>query len=218
MNLGSIFKRIEDGIQDPSFTREGDLILFVNDFVLEMSSMFRLPALMTKQTVTVPGGSEFVVIEDFGRDLFRARHVTRDHGVTIRQNVKSLEALGFGVRKGDHICNATMNGDRLYFAPAPHEEAPDQELEVWYYRTPTMIEDADDDDAKLDGIPDELASVCVDYVLVKLFLLVEDGIEGPEINVRKHSAMYQAGLTRFENYCRDSPKPTPVLVRTARFF
>lgn len=221
MNLGQVFSRIEQGIQDPSFTREGDILPRINDFLLEMGRSFRLPAHQSIETVTIPSSAtanHVALPTTFSHNLFRVYNRSSVRMVNVRSGIKALEALYDGMTSKGFIQDVAVDEERLWFRPMPSQGLVDQQLELFFYRKPVLIDDASDDDQLLDGIPEHLVPVAVDYVLWRLFLTIEDGIMGPPVNTQKYERLFTVGLARFQEYCLDSPKAIPVVARSARFF
>ena len=220
MTLGEIFTRIETGIQDPSFTREKDILPLVNGFVSEMSQLFRLPWLQEESSVGIaadPAVNYISLPSDYDRELYLVHNNTTSRDCSIRSNVKTLERMYRGWKPNGGITDVAVGkGNReLWFRPLPTQA---QDLTLLYYRKPIVIEDVFDGDVELDGIPEHLSKFAVDYVLWQLFTLVEDGIEGRPMNTEKYFSRYQLALAEFQEYCKKSPKQIPAIVRTARFF
>ena len=218
MNLGTILSRIETGIQDPSFTREDNLLPLVNEFVTEVSELFLFPSLQSYAQLTVAADLEVNHIDlptNYHRDLYRVYNVNLKREVNIRSNVKALERLYDGFQGTGYIQDVAVQDRELWFRPTIEQE---QALDLFYYRKPVLIEDADDEDMLLDGVPENLAVIAVDYALMQLYNLVEDGVTGMPVNTEKYSVRYQAGLGKLNEYCKQSPKQVPVVQRSARFF
>jgi len=215
MILGRILTLIETGIADPSFTREVDLMPLVNEFVEETSNLLNLPGLQAREIVTVGAGDVSIEMpEAFSRELYRVYNETFMRLVSIRTNVATLEGLYDPDCSPGAIKDVAQDSGVLWLKPSPIQ---DQELNLFFYRKPVPLE-FDDDDGKLDGIPDHLSQVAVDYVLMKLFTLIEDGIEGRKVNTEHYMGLYSVGMAKISAYCKNAPKQKPKVKRTARFF
>lgn len=220
-NLGLLLKQIEEGIQDPSFDREKDILPLINEFVTEMSQLFRLPALQAQSQVTVFPGMDSSMIDlpkDYGQSLFQVFNRAARREVSVRANTKALERLYDGMPDGGFVRDVAVAGNRMAFRPIPAQTMVQQNLDLHYYRKPVLIEDVSDEEAELDGIPEHLAQVAVDFVLWRLFALVEDGIQGQPVNTNRYAKEYQIGLLKFQEYCKNSPKAAPVVARKAVWF
>jgi hypothetical protein len=217
MTLGRIFNLVEQGVQDPSFTREEHILPLVNDFTSEVCSLLPLPMLQVTDDILIEADSllDYVDLPDeYGRDLFIAFNNTNGRAVNIRANVRTIERLHHDSRQG-HVTDIAVAGRRLYYRPIPDV---DQDLTVTFYRIPVLIDDALDEDQAIDGIPSEYNLVAVDFVLMKLFAVIEDGMDGRKINTERYTEQYGMGLARLADYCRLSPRTRPVHDRSARFF
>jgi len=214
MILNRILTLIETGVADPSFTREADIMPLVNEFVEETSNLFNLPDLQAQEGITVSSGDISIEMPvTFSRELYRVYNDTFMRLVSIRTNVAVLEGMYDPYGSPGAIKDVAQDSGVLWVKPNPIQ---DQELSLFFYRKPVPLE-FDDDDGKLDGIPDHLSQVAVDYVLMRLFTLIEDGIEGRKVNTEHYTGLYSVGLAKIEMYCKQAPKKKPKIKRSARF-
>ncbi len=224
ITLGSIFYQVERGIQDPSFERERDILPLVNECISEVSQLFCLPALQVNtsiiaETESIEAG-HLPLPENYHHDLYRVFNATNRKEVSIRGSLKALEGLYDDMPKGGYIKDVAVVNDRLWVKPLPLmvQHIAEQELALFYYRKPALFEDHMDDYLAVDGLPEHLVPVVVDFVLWRLFLLVEDGLQGQPVNSARYAERYNMGLLKVKEYCKNSPKMSPVVARRSMFF
>ncbi len=217
MNLVTILTRIATGIQDPGLSVEYDICPLVNEFVAEVSELFTLPGLQDQETIDIVIADDPTFIEmpaTFAHDLYRVYNVTSKESVNIRSNIKALENLYSGWESPGMIQDVALDHKTLWYKPLPVQ---DQSLTLFYYREPIPV-DFDDDEAQLDGIPDNLNKIAIEYALKELWALAEDGIDGQKVNTFYYTDRYNVGLAKLAKHCKTAPRFTPVIKRSAGFF
>jgi len=218
MNFDRVLTLIETGVQDPSFIKEDYILSMVNECVEETSNMFNLPDLQAREVVTISAGEESVNMPaTFARELYRVYNETSLKEVNIRSNVNVLEEMYDPTQSAGMVKDVAEYNGILWVKPKADLE---QDLNLFFYRKPVPLDedDLDDVDKHLDGIPNHLCQVVVDYCLMRLFTLIEDGIEGNKVNSLHYAGLYTAGLAKVEAYCKFTPKQKPRVRRSARFF
>lgn len=218
MILSEIYARVRETVQDEALTGEEKLLSLVNEAVQRGCKACQ-PELVTTAVLEVPAETPGItgMPENYGHTLYRMVNRTTGDLINIRTGSKYLsEAFGGltdDVRK--YTTDAAIHNNSLWFRPVC---AYAQSFELWYYRKPVVL-DGTDLSAVPDGIPSFLHQrLIVGYILKESFTLIEDGIEGQKVNTINWNQEYVAGLQELDMYCRKSPRQTPIIRRTARFF
>jgi len=215
MELAEILSRVVDGLEDPSYSEETDIMPLVNEFVTETSRLYRLPDLQARGTLSIAEGDISVEMPDnFHKDVYRIYNSSLLKAVNLRSNLMALEELYSGWENQGSIKDVAIIGSTMWVKPVP---ISDQELDIFYYREPVLYE-YDDEESELDGIPDDLCHVAVDYVLSKLYPKIESGLEGRKPNTMFYKEELAMGMQKILFACKGAPKPKPIVKRTARFF
>ena len=199
--LSALIEIVETIIQDTSL--ESLIPTFLNQGQLEiaggMDSAFGdfitppLPKLLTIGTVATATDAAYVAMPTtFQRDLVFAagsNNVEIDIGNSWVEFMESNPLLS---RSGS-IYEVIEQGDNLYYQGIP---TTSETVTVHFYRKPV---DMSGDDAVPDGIPASLQiPLLVNYACKELFNLIEDGIEDPQTNTRKHEALFARALKTLE--------------------
>lgn len=219
MILSEIYSEITETIQDTALTSDARKLSLVNMAVQRACRQSLLPELITTTVLTVPAETPGTIEmpDDYHHTLYRALNQTTWNLLNIRTGSKYLSE-GFGSSAATvraYTTDVAVHGLTLYFRPVC---AHDQLFELWYYRKPVDLT-ALDINEEPDGLPDFLHHrLIVAYALKEIFPLIEDGIEGQKVNTMYWNQEYAAGLQELEIYCRKSPRQTPIIRRTARFF
>lgn len=218
MILSEIYARVRETVQDEALTGEEKLLSLVNEAV-QRGCKACLPELVTMDLFDILASSSGLVPmpENYGHTMYRCVNETTGDLLNIRTGTKYLsEAYGsVSAATRSYSSDVTVHGDFLYFRPVC---AYAQSFELWYYRKPVDL-DGTDQSAVPDGIPSFLHQrLIVGYILKESFTLIEDGIEGQKVNTMNWNQEYAAGLQELDMYCRKSPRQTPVIRRTARYF
>ena len=143
-------------------------------------------------TVLVAAAAYVAMPTTFQRDLVFAagsNNVEIDIGNSWVEFMESNPLLS---RSGS-IYEVIEQGDNLYYQGIP---TTSETVTVHFYRKPV---DMSGDDAVPDGIPASLQiPLLVNYACKELFNLIEDGIEDPQTNTRKHEALFARALKTLE--------------------
>lgn len=199
--LEDLRDRVSNIILDSQFT--DDMIDgYLNDGVLEIAggldSAFGdfitppLPNLFTIETVET-GSNAYVSMPDtFQRDLV---FVADSKAIEINISnswIEFMESNPLLSRTGT-IYEVVEQAGSLYYQGIPTDP---EELTVHFYRFPVdMVEDGDTP----DGIPTHLQKqLLVNYACKEIFALIEDGIEGQQVNTMKYLALFQKALRTLE--------------------
>ena len=221
MNLAEIFTKIEAGNQNPTFTREGFTLSLVNEALRIVSERFCIAALETTSTMQVSPSitDQAALPENYGHDIYRIENVTdNSREVNIRTNRQALETLFPGEPSPGYITDVAIGENYLFFKPAQHADSEDQELKLFYYSSVPDYEIGDLEEEPT-WIPADLQrGLIVDYVLMELWGLEEDGIDGQKINTAFYTNRHNKALQDMARHTRFNSRQRPVIKRSASFF
>ena len=189
-------------IQDTSFTStiiDG----YLNDGVTEIAGGMEsslgsfvtppLPNLFTIATVDTVTDASFVSMPaTFQRDL---RFVSNSSGVEIDICDSMIEFSGDYplMDKSSAVVDVIEYGGSLYYQGIPTVA---ETLTLHFHRLPV---DMEDDANTPDGIPLAFQkNLLVNYACKEIYGLIEDGIEGPQVNTMKFTGLFLSALRSFE--------------------
>lgn len=216
MSILAIYETVEQAIQDPSFTREGSFIPLINQAMNEISVLVALPLLQTSAVLNIPVDATTGYVdmpENYHRDMYYAKELDSGRDLRIRANMRTLYLLNLP-EQAQIITDCVVYAGEFHFAPQPLTE---NNIQILYYRNFEPLED-EDEDQDIDGLPVQYYDVVSNYLLKKLFAIIEDGVDGRKVNTAFYNEMYMSGLAKISTYCLESPKKNPLIVRKARFF
>jgi len=91
------------------------------------------------------------------------------------------------------IYEVVEQGGNLYYQGIP---GTSEEISIHFYRLPIDMVDSEDTP---DGIPAHLQiPLLTNYASKEIFNLIEDGLEGQQVNTMKHTALFLAALRTLE--------------------
>ena len=95
--------------------------------------------------------------------------------------------------KTGNIYEVIEQGGNLYYQGIP---TASEEISIHFYRLPIDMAAASDTP---DGIPSHLhVQLLTNYACKEIYNLIEDGIEGAQVNTAKHTALFYAALKTLE--------------------
>lgn len=220
MTLAEIFKKVEAGNQNPTFTRADFILPLVNEAIQMVAERFCINKLAGEQTITIsPSTANYINLpDDYNHDLYLLKNITdNNREMNLRPNLLVLERLFPGEPRPGYVTDAAVTESRLYFAPALCETEGDQDLKLYYYTSVDEYEIGDVDETP-EWIPKDLhKGLIVDFVLKELWALEEDGIDGQKINTMFYENQNNKALQKMAKHTRFNPRCRPVVQRTARF-
>lgn len=189
-------------IQDTSFT-DDDVDQYLNDGVAEiaagMDSAFGdflippLPELFTIGTVTTDVSEAYVAMPaTFDRALVFAADGSGIEVDISNSWIEFAESNPLLDRSGT-IYEVIEQGGSLYYQGIPTAA---ETVTLHFYRLPVAMSL---DASTPDGIPLAMQKkLLVSYACKEIFSLIEDGIEGQQINTAKHTALFTRALKTLE--------------------
>lgn len=152
-----------------------------------------LPKLLTIDTVdTVTDAAYVAMPTTFQRDLVFA---AGEDNVEIDIGNSWIEFMGSNplLDRDGRIYEVIEQGDKLYYQSIP---TASEEVTIHFYRLPV---DMSADGDLPDGIPLKLQiPLLTNYACKELFNYIEDGIEDPQTNTKKHEALFARALKALE--------------------
>ena len=201
MTGSELIEQVRLIIQDESF--DEDLILkYLNDGLLAVAScgrnsasdsQFDLPGLEATETVaTVTGADNIPLPDSYFRDVSGVFSVTNRCWITdpARKpyNFNKFKRWYPAADTGEEVADVVVRGNKLFYAPIP--EAPET-LQIYFIEKPEPFTFGTSPDV-IPSHLQELTLCC--YAAWRIFVLIEDGIEGVQVNTERQWKDYQAGL------------------------
>lgn len=223
MDLNEMLTRIEVAVDDDRFTVAGNFIPLINEALSELAEQYPINALATSDTITVDaaGASPVSLPDDYLHDVYRVENTTNGGNVVkIRENLNALKSLFDGCTYTGYITNVAIAGDLLHFEPNPTTDVEDQTLTLYYYKQfiPVTVPVDGEEPQTIAWVPDRFQEgLIVDYVLMEIFKLIEDGFDGQKINTAFYQSRYDAAREKFDAYTLTNPRQKPVIKRNAQF-
>jgi len=200
MLRSELSERVRDVIQDSSFT-EQKILSFLNEGLVDVAADIRLPDLVQQSAVdTVADTASVDLPSDYHRDLFHVYSVSRDRHVKSGNRLMHFKRFlqeHRGLDRKGSVFDAAISGKELWYQAIP--DSPET-LRLFYYRRPSEMTLSEDTEP--DGLPISFhAQLLVPFVSMKLFNLIEDGLE-PEgrINTNVQASYYQQAKNELQGY------------------
>lgn len=189
-------------IQDTSF--DEDLILkYLNDGLGDVAShgpnstseiKFNLPGLEAFETVeTVTDADNVPLPANYLRDVSGVFSVTNRCWITDPSrrpyNFSNFKRWYPVEESGPQVADVVVRNNRLFYTPIPVEV---ETLQLLFVEKPTVFTLS----TSPDVIPEHLQELTLcSYAAWRIFKLIEDGVEGAQVNTDRQIADYMAGLT-----------------------
>lgn len=200
MNLDKLIQQVDRITQDSDFDSTA-ITDYLNRGMLEIAGGIRradsstitqpLPNLFIVGTVSTTDTFKVSLPVDYHRDVvFAVDYLGRelpiyDSFIEFMKVYPALNATG--------TVNAlAIKGRDLYYQGIPDTV---QTITLHYHRYPVDMVDGEDEP---DGLPSNFHNILVDYACKEFFTMVEDGIDGKNINTMKYEQRFQRGLEALE--------------------
>lgn len=219
-----ICDRVEQAVQDTSLTTDDQLLSLANEAVLRICRSYHLPEIIKSYVLDILSIEEFEdaasgdregtisLPDDYLHSLYRVINLTTGDPVNIRTANKFLLLLESD--RSGYTTDVAVTNTTLAYTPQCESH---QQLELWYYGCPVAMTGLATDEPI--SIPSFLHQrLIVGYMIKEFFTLIEDGAEGQKVNTMHWNQEYAAGLHELDLYCRKSPRQTPIITRSARYF
>ena len=207
--IGSaLVARVQKVLDDPSFD-SAEILGYINEGLFDIASLIDVPDLVELNTVETATDADYVSLpDDYMRTVTRVESVTNE--VNISNPGRLYEYLKFRRRhpfseSGYRVTEVAVRENILHYYPTP---AVAETLQLTYLKNPTEI-------TLLTApiyLPSQLhAALLVSFAAGIVFEFIEDGIEGPQVNVTRQKQNYQNALVALRQYV-GAPDSEPVFV------
>jgi len=191
MTGDALVERVLRVIQDSSFD-EDEILEYINEGLGIVSTLVDLPDLVEVDTVTTSLTEDYVDLPaGYQRKVTRVESVT--NGVNISEPGRTTEYLKFRRRHpeaedGAWVTDIAVRSGQLFYFPTPEVA---EVLQVTFMKDPTDITTS----TAPDCIPAKLhAPLLVSYAAAQIFELIEDGIEGAQVNTTRQNNKFETAL------------------------
>lgn len=190
MTVYELKEEVESNIQDDSFSSK--ILSLLNRGVNDLADEIQIPGLYTSvDTYTDTNAAYVSMPENFHKLLRRVYSSANSNWVNVVPFNELLDEYPELDNEGV-VKDVAVNGSNLYYQGIPTTV---DTLTLWYYRKPTAM--AADTDSP-DGIPCFYHSALLtNFVCMKIFGLIEDGIEGQKVNTAFFRNEYERGKSSF---------------------
>ena len=203
-----LIARVISIVDDTSFS-DAVILGYLNDGLFDVASTVKLPDLAALATVdTVTDGDSVALPAGYMRGLDLVYSVTNE--VIISDPGRAYDYLKFRRRHpaasdGSSVTDIAIRGKTLYYYPTPSAA---ETIQLAFFENPTAVIAGTEPTC----LPDHLHSrLLCSYAAWRIFLLIEDGVEGQQVNVDRQLREYQIGLAALQEYV-GAPDAEPVFI------
>jgi hypothetical protein len=188
-------------VQDASFSRE-DILGFLNQGLIEVAGLVKLPDLSTSDTVTTATDSPFIPLpSNYHRGLYAAVSTDQNRRVKIEESfLKFLTRYPMLNVSGSVSLVSVGMGNCLYYQGIP--ASPD-DLILYFYKKPVpLVSDGDIPTC----LPEHLqAPILVNFAAKEIFNLIEEGLDGKTPNTDRHGKLYGWAVSALAAFVPPAP-------------
>lgn len=203
-----LIERVQNVIQDESFD-EDKILAFINEGCFDIAALIDIPELVELGTIETDIAADNIALpDDYMRKVTRVESVTNE--VSISSPSRLYEYLKFRRRhpvakNGYQVTDVAIRNNKLHYHPTPEAA---ETLQLTYISSPTELTFS----SSPDWLPAHLqAALLCSFAAKQIFELIEDGIEGPQVNTLKQENKYQLALVSLSSYV-GNPDSEPVFV------
>lgn len=193
-----LISRVMDNVNDPAFSREGDILPALNKCLRILSRTIKFPDLFSGLTdVTCDAGEVSTDMpDDFGHHIVHAKNTTNsvlNGRVKIWRSFAQFSARFFDFDHYPPVAHVCPVGKKLWFQGKP---TSDETLQILYTKAPTLytIDGRENtlttDPAKIaiiDWIPEDFQEdLLVNYASAEMWKRREQGFQGSRANYNKY--------------------------------
>jgi hypothetical protein len=204
---------VADAIQDPSYL-DATILKYINRGLKQIAGglfitypdrtqVFSspLPNLLTSSTVATSTTLPYVSLpDDFGRNLIAVISAATGIYVCIEDSYAAFLSMYPSLNQSSSVTSVAVRGSRLYYQGIP---TVSDTLTLHYYSVPDELEGASD---VPDCLPSHLQEeLLVNYAAMKIFDLIEDGIDGAKVNTQSYTAKFMSAMLNLEMSIEDTP-------------
>jgi hypothetical protein len=204
----SLADEVMEAVQDASFTYEAILELF-NDCLLELAGELMFPDLERWIDIETTAHDNFIHLPaDYMRKLRHCHSITHNRPVEIYGSAVQLFRRFTVLDQSGRVIGVAVNGRTLIYQRIP---ASSETLKINYYAYPPRLQTCHD---KPLIMPWHLAKALLKhYACKEIFSLIEDGIEGAQVNTDRHEKRYEIAKERLWQFIGPEEK-SPVDIET----
>ena len=223
MTTTELISLVRSAVKDGSFS-DSEILALLNEGLMAVAFEFCLPELEATEEISFAEGDGSVSLpDDYHHDLWHIEPITKTSRVNIHTSLHSLQRIYQDTDTGSVIKDAAVDGLVLHIRPILNEA---QGVRVHYYRTPEPLTLGDQAAVppvpanSPEGIPAHLhSSILVNYAAIRLYDIIEDGVDGNKTNTRRfEEKLATEGLRNLERYAKRAPRLVPYIKRHARYF
>lgn len=217
---GELVSLVERAIRDPDFSAS-DITGYLNRAVREISGgvlmpdggrSLPLPGLMSSDSMTTTTAAYTAMPTDYQRNLYFVTNETTDTRVRIYDSTQEFLDYYPTLSSTGSVIGVAIFGSNFYYQGIPSTA---ETLTRYYYRKPVDMSASDDEP---DGIPDHLhESLLVHNAAEKIYLLIEDGVDGKMVNADKHGRLWRAAMLDLDKASRVNREPISFRVVRNRY-
>ena len=197
MTGSALAERVQSIIDDPSFD-EDRILVFINEGLFNTAALVDIPDLAELATVDTLVDADSVSLPDsYMRDVTRVESVTNE--VTVSTPGRVYEYLKFRRRhpvatEGERVTDIAVRKKQLHYYPTPTVA---ETLQLTFLMNPTDITLSTEPDC----LPAHLhVALLASYAAKIIFEMIEDGVEGKQVNVDRQETKYQLALAALASY------------------
>lgn len=186
---------VMEAVQDASFTYDAIVELF-NDCLMEIAGELLIPDLERWADIATDIYNGFISLPaDFMRNLRYCHSITHNRKVKVYGSPVQLFRWFSVLDQTGRVTGVAVKGRSLHYQRIPSAA---ETLRINYFAYPERLQSRED---KPSWIPWHLAKPLLKhYALKELFALIEDGVEGPQINTDRHEKRYEVAKERLWHF------------------
>ncbi len=196
MNLIQLIAKVQEEVQDDGVATTGNVTDWLNDGQEDTSATVDIPDLrQTEDVLTVADQAWATLPSNYQRNLFFCASTEQEKEIPVKQTLKEILVYWPLLDLVSSVKMVAVEQGKIWYQGIPDTV---DTLKLHYYRKTTpMVADA----STPDGIPSHLhEKVLVPVASAQGYRLIEQGLDGNNVNFMKQMALYQLGKKELRKF------------------